>query len=117
MKTWTRERLAPATASTAASTSSRRVRASAATVGPSTTARHLAHAFEVSGGGRGEPGLDHVHAETLELLRDLRLLVRLQRDAGRLLAVPQGRVEDGDPASLHVAPPVPIGRYADAPVV
>src|SRR2546430_13653782 len=40
---------------------------------------------------------DHVDPETSELVRDLELLAHVERDAGRLLAVPQGRVED-----LHV---------------
>jgi len=46
--------------------------------------------------GRGdrEAGLDDVHAEPRELLGDLELLGGVQRDAGRLLAVAQRRVED-----------------------
>jgi hypothetical protein len=56
--------------------------------------------LEVAGRGDREPGLDHVHAEASELLRDLDLLLRVQGDAGRLLAVPQRRVEDVDPVLL-----------------
>ena len=43
-----------------------------------------------------EPGLDDVDPEARELLGDLELLADVERDAGRLLAVPQGRVEDLD---------------------
>ena len=53
--------------------------------------------LEVALAGDREPGLDHVDAEAPELLRDLELLAHVERDARRLLAVPQGRVED-----LHV---------------
>src|SRR5947209_10238256 len=41
----------------------------------------------------GEPGLDHVHAEALELSREANLLLQVHRAAGRLLAVAQRRVE------------------------
>src|SRR5581483_7175318 len=57
-----------------------------------------ADALEVTGGGHGEAGLDHVDAEALELLGDLRLLVWLKGDPRRLLAVSKGGVEDRDPA-------------------
>src|SRR5262249_27608180 len=50
--------------------------------------------LEVAGRGDREAGLDHVHAEARELLRDLDLLLRVQGDAGRLLAVAQRRIED-----------------------
>jgi hypothetical protein len=99
MKTCRRERRAPASASTAASTSSSFARASAATVARSATSATL----EVAGRGDREARLDHVDAEPLELLGDLRLLVRLQRDAGRLLAVPKRGVEDRDPACAQLA--------------
>ena len=58
-----------------------------------------ADAFEVSRRGDREPCLDHVDSEPLELRPDLRLLVRRKRDAGRLLAVAQRRVEDRDSAA------------------
>jgi hypothetical protein len=51
---------------------------------------------EVARRGRSEACLDHVDAEPLELEGDDSLPVGLQRDAGRLLAVPQSRVEDLD---------------------
>src|SRR5439155_23716620 len=83
--------------------------------GPGDGGGHRARALEVAGRGGGEPSLDDVDTETLELLGDLRLLVRLQRDARRLLAVAQRRVEDGDPAEWHLlllsSPP------GDAPVL
>ena len=52
-----------------------------------------------------ESSLDHVHAEPRELLRDLQLLGRVQRDARRLLAVSQRRVEDDDPVGVHGTAP------------
>ena len=61
-------------------------------------ARNSAHAFEVAGRGGREAGLDHVDAEPLELLADLHLLVRAQRDSRCLLTVPKRCVEDCDPA-------------------
>ena len=55
------------------------------------------HRLEVALAGDREAGLDHVDAEASELLRDLELLADVERDARRLLTVPQGGVED-----LHV---------------
>src|SRR5689334_883843 len=52
---------------------------------------------EVALAGDGEPGFDDVDPEACELLRDLELLGHVQRDAGRLLAIAQGRVEDAYP--------------------
>ena len=43
-----------------------------------------------------EAGLDHVDAESRQLLRDLELLADVEGDPGRLLAVTQGGVEDLD---------------------
>ena len=57
--------------------------------------------LEIAGRGHREAGLDHVDSEELELVRDLDLLVRLQRDARRLLAVAKRGVEDCDPARTH----------------
>ena len=57
--------------------------------------------LEIAGRGHCEAGLDHFDSEELELLRDLDLLVRLQRDARRLLAVAKRGVEDCDPARTH----------------
>jgi hypothetical protein len=51
---------------------------------------------EVAGRGDREPGLDDVHAQARELLGDLELLGRVERDARRLLAVAQRRVEQQD---------------------
>ena len=68
-----------------------------------TVPRDGAHALEVAGRGDREAGLDHVDAEPLELRGDLRLLVRLQGDARRLLAVAKRRVEDRDPAGWQLS--------------
>ena len=42
----------------------------------------------------GEPRLDHVDAETAELYGDLHLLLDAHGGPGRLLAVPQRRIEN-----------------------
>ena len=51
-----------------------------------------------------EPRLDDVGTEARQLLGDLELLAHVQRDAGRLLAVPQRRVED--PYLVHLDLPI-----------
>ena len=57
--------------------------------------------LEVTWRGDRESSLDHVDAEPRQLLRDLQLLGRVERDPRRLLAVSQGRVEDDDPVGVH----------------
>ena len=52
--------------------------------------------LEVARRGDRKAGLDDVDAKAPELLSDLDLLLRVQGDARRLLAVPQRRVEDVD---------------------
>ena len=71
-------------------------RASAAMTGRRTCGRDLLHAPEVGLGGRREPGLDDVHPEHLELPGESHLLLDGEAVAGRLLAVPECRVEDDD---------------------
>ena len=100
-KMWMRERPAPASASAAASRSSLHGARERGDGRPADGSRDCADAFEIAGGCAREPGLDDVHAEPLELQGDLRLLVRLQGDARRLLTVAQRRIEDLDPASGH----------------
>ena len=56
--------------------------------------------LEVAVGRDREAGLDDVDPEAGELLGDLELLGDVERDAGRLLAVSQGRVEDLDRVHL-----------------
>ena len=50
--------------------------------------------LEVAVAGDREPGLDDVDPEARQLLRDLELLARVERDARALLTVSQRRVED-----------------------
>src|SRR5436305_10876494 len=57
-------------------------------------ARDLLHGLEITRRGDGEAGLDHVDAKPSQLLRDLQLLLGVEGDAGRLLAVAQRGVED-----------------------
>ena len=68
-------------------------------------ARDRRDGLEVAGRGDREAGLDDVDVQAGELVGDLELLGGVQRDAGRLLAVAQGRVEDPDVAGvrLHAA--------------
>ena len=54
------------------------------------------HRLEIAVGGRGEAGLDYIHAQALQLARDAQFLVLGHRGTGRLLAVAQGGVEDED---------------------
>ena len=84
------------TAPQAASMSALWVRARPQITGPSTRRAISLHGLEVTGRGDREAGLDHVDPQARQLLGDLDLLGRVQRDPGRLLAVPQGRVEDVD---------------------
>ena len=56
----------------------------------------LAHGFGVGRRGDRESGFDDVHAERIDLTRQLQLLGRPERESGRLLAVAQRRVEDAD---------------------
>ena len=65
--------------------------------GPCDLAGDRLHGLEVARRGDREAGLDDVDAQARELVRDLELLGRVQRDARRLLAVAQGGVEDDDP--------------------
>src|SRR6185503_5666856 len=55
-----------------------------------------AHGIALAGRGHGEPGLDDVHAQPLELLRNPQLLRRGHAAPRRLLSVSQRGVEDGD---------------------
>ena len=63
-----------------------------------------AHRLGVGRRGNREAGLDDVHAERVELTRQLQLLRRAQREAGRLLAVAQRGVED---SNLFLSPSEP----------
>src|SRR4029079_14247128 len=110
MNVCSRVRCAPPTASIAASTSSRLARfargvdvaaARPRERGDRCVPRHSRNCpdpLEVTGRGNRKARLDHVDAEPLEMLRDLRFLVRLKRYAGQLLALARRRGEDCDPA-------------------
>ena len=94
MKTWMRGRSAWRTASHARSTSLNPVRESA---GDDRAAHRLGDrldGLEVAVTRDREAGLDDVDPEAGELLGDLELLADVERDARRLLAVSQRRVED-----------------------
>ena len=96
MNVWIRGRSASLIAPQAASMSALWVRARPQITGPSTVAGDRLDRLEVAGRGDREAGLDHVDAEARELLGDLDLLLRVERDPGGLLAVAQRRVEDVD---------------------
>ena len=100
MNVWIRGRCESLIAFQAASMSALWVRARPQITGPSTLRAIASTASKSPGEVIGKPGLDHVDAEPGELLRDLDLLLRVQRDAGRLLAVAQRRVEDLDAVLL-----------------
>ena len=44
----------------------------------------------------GKPGLDHIDAEAVELMRQTQLLLMVHAATGRLFSVAQGGVENGD---------------------
>ena len=95
MNTWMRGRSAWRTASQHRSTSWKPVRDRAVMTGPRTADRAIASTASKSPGARDrEPGLDVVDPEARQLLGDLELLGDVERDARRLLAVAQRRVED-----------------------
>ena len=54
------------------------------------------HALEIAGGGDGEAGLEHIDAQLGQGFGHAQLLLEVHREAGRLLAVPQGGVEEDD---------------------
>ena len=76
-----------------------------------------ADALPLSRRGDGEPGLDDVHAEPVELACDLDLLGRRQRDSGRLLAVAERGIEDADGVRgcCHQLDPPRLGESAALP--
>jgi len=61
--------------------------------------RDALHGSQIAGGRRGEPCLDHVDAQTRQLLGDLDLFLDVQRCARRLLAIAQRGVKDNH--SIH----------------
>ena len=63
---------------------------------PSNLGRDPPHRLGVGLRGDREPGLDDVDAQLVELAGQPQLLVDAHREAGRLLPVPQGGVEDDD---------------------
>src|SRR5436309_729687 len=63
--------------------------------------RHGAHAAEVPVRRRGEPRLDHVHSERVQLAREAELLLRGHRVARGLLSVAQRGVEDPHDVLFH----------------
>ena len=100
MNVWIRGRCASLIAPQAASMSALWVRASPQIDRTLHGARDRLDGLEVAGRGDREPRLDHVDAKARELLGDLDLLVDVERDPGRLLAVAQRGVEDVDPLGL-----------------
>jgi hypothetical protein len=81
-------------------------------------ARDRLDRLEVAGRGDREAGLDDVGAETGELVRDLDLLVAVERDPWGLLAVAQRGVEDLYSVALvsrrHVFPFCALPRFSCA---
>ena len=101
MNTWMRGRSAWRTASHARSTSLKPVRDKPRDDRAAHGLGDRLDRLEVAVGRDREAGLDDVDPEAGELLGDLQLLGDVERDAGRLLAVSQCRVEDLD--RVHVA--------------
>ena len=59
------------------------------------------HRFKVTIGGDREPGLDHVHAQPVELLGQTQFFLHIHAATRRLLAVPQRGVKDNDARQIH----------------
>ena len=77
--------------------------------------RDAPHGLKVARRAVRESGLDDVYAEPRQLFGHHQLLVRVHGRAGRLLAVPERRVEDAD-QTTHLIPsarraPVPVPGY------
>src|SRR5439155_14316281 len=66
--------------------------------------------LEIPRRGDGEAGLDHVHAEVLERMRNLQLLGQVHTGAGRLLAVAERGVENDQPLLGHEGTPTNINE-------
>ena len=64
--------------------------------GPADRLGDLAHGLEIAGRGDGKAGLDHVHAQLDQGLGNFQLLGQVHAGAGRLLAVAERGVENGD---------------------
>ncbi len=74
--------------------------------GPAHPAGHRLHRAEVAVGRDGKTRLDHVHPEGLQVTRHQDLLFQAHAAAGRLLAVAERGIKDGDACLLHVLPPL-----------
>ena len=96
MKVWMRLRAAGSRALPAASMSPGAQRASAAITGRRTSVATRRTDSASSCGRDREAGLDDVHAQGVELTSQLQLLLDAHREAGRLLTVAEGGVEDDD---------------------
>src|SRR5260370_1254376 len=59
------------------------------------------YGFKVAIGGNGEPGFDHVGAQTVELMRQPQFFLMVHAAPGRLLSVAQGGIENGDSELLR----------------
>ncbi len=78
MKVWMRGRSESLIEFQTASMSWKPVRARPQITGPCTSLGDRLHGLEVAGRGDREAGLDHVHPEPRELVRDLELLLLVQ---------------------------------------
>ena len=92
----------PSATSPARSISSGRQRASAAMIGRRTVAATCFTPSASSSDAIGKPASIRSTPKRVELPGKLDLLACPQRKAGRLLAVPQGRVEDGHSVTGHM---------------
>src|SRR5580704_5756927 len=58
------------------------------------------HRLEVSIRSDGKTGLDHIHAQTVELMSQAQLFLLIHTATRRLLSVPKSRVENRDADAL-----------------
>ena len=90
--------------------------------------RDQPHCFGIVTRGDGEPGLEHIHPQGLELPRKLQLFRGVHGKAWGLLTVPQGGIEDNQlvvrhgvspcrPRTTHCAPSTSKGRIYNVKII
>ena len=57
---------------------------------------YRADCFKIAGRSHRETGFDNIHTKIFQLPGDFQFFLNIQRSAGRLFAVSQGRIENND---------------------
>src|SRR5438128_12631758 len=72
---------------------------------PVNCSRNRLYSREITGRGDGKSSLDHIHAQTVELVRQTQLFLHVHAATRRLLAIAQGGVEYRNLRSFHAQDP------------